>query len=192
MFSQDEFMRMIWNYPETPYQRRCRQLREFIQSKLNFKRLSVSRCYIGNRTFYNIDINSKTTNSWDLDKLFKGVPSGVVYYNNNGVKHFVYCVDEEELHEKYLNADGDLVFEEPFCLFDLDFKQKYDILCPIRRQLEDNRIQVNKIDIWDDYLMLVCNGTDYVEVGEILNIDNNMVNVVAGVPNLYMIKRWDK
>ena len=189
MYNWDELMRFAWDISETPYQRRSRQLSKYIQAKLNISNVRVSRSSIGNKYYYNVKIIGNL-HPMAIENIFGDIPTGLVEYVSETKKH-IYLIDEDRLHDKYIK-NGDLVFKEPFCLFDLDFKQKYDILCPIRRQLEDNRIQVNKIDIWDDYLMLVCNGTDYGEVGEILNIDNNMVNVVAGVPNMYMIKRWDK
>jgi hypothetical protein len=119
MFSNDALMRCVWDFPETPYQKRCRQLKEYIQTKLNICNVTVSRSNIGSKLYYNVDIIGNL-NPTAIENLFEGIPNGLVDYVSETKKH-IYLIDEDRLHDKYLK-NGDLVFEEPFNFIDEFYK----------------------------------------------------------------------
>ena len=99
------------------YLRTCRQLKKHLNDG-GFPVESVSRCYIGNKEYYNLEFNLKE-DDWDYDKTkhwgiasFLDIKSvGLVdFHKHDGMIHQVLLVDEKELNDKYLK-DGNLVFE---------------------------------------------------------------------------------
>lgn len=119
MDNLNEFMRYVWDISETPYQRRCRQLREYIQAKLNISNVTVSRSSIGTKCYYNVEIIGDL-NPMAIEILFGNIPTGLVEYVSETNKH-IYLIDEDRLHDKYLK-DGELVFEESFNFIDEFYK----------------------------------------------------------------------
>lgn len=95
---------------------------------------------------------------------------------------------------KYINDDGVLEFEKPFDLMDYEFEQRFATLNPIRRQLRENGIRVDNIDIWDDYLMIKSDFTEHSlnmsAIMKALNINDNYAVRNVEPNKCYAVRRW--
>jgi len=123
MYNWDELIRCALDISETPYQRRSRQLKEYIQAKLDISNVRVSRSSVGNKCYYNVKIIGDVE-LFAIQDLFGDIPTGLVEYVSETKKH-IYLIDEDRLHDKYLK-NGDLVFEEPFNFIDAFHKRDED------------------------------------------------------------------
>lgn len=104
----------FWIYPsvwDNPIQNRCSQLKKYIEKNLCITGVSVCRCYVGSRLYYNVSFKGDTKYG-AFEELFEGISTGLIEFDVP-TQHHIYLVDEVELHDKYLVGEN-LVFEEPF------------------------------------------------------------------------------
>lgn len=109
----------IW---DNPIHNRCNQLKKYIEKNLCITGVSVCRCHVGSRLYYNVSFKSYTKYG-AFEELFEGISTGLVEFDSP-TQHHIYLVDEVELHDKYLVGEN-LVFEEPFN-FIYAFHENYD------------------------------------------------------------------
>lgn len=88
-----------------PYHKRCDALRSFLVDN-DFSIECVSRSHIGEKWYYNIRLNKHTfLPDIDLKQLLNIDNIGLVYYDTK-TKHSIILIDEDELHEKYLQGES--------------------------------------------------------------------------------------
>lgn len=104
-------------YHENIYHRTSRQLEEYLIEK-GFLIDKVSRCSIGRKSYYHVEINLKEsdwsyekTNDLHIAKILDIDDVGLVdFFEHEGYFHEIILIDERKLNDKYLK-NGNLVFE---------------------------------------------------------------------------------
>ena len=120
---------------DNPILNRCNQLKKYIEKNLCITGVSVCRCHVGSRLYYNVSFKGDTEYG-AFEELFEGISTGLVEFDIP-TQHHIYLVDEVELHDKYL-VDEDLVFEESFNFIDAFHKCYRDKI----KEQSDNIVSV--------------------------------------------------
>ena len=183
---------------KTIYGRRCGAITEQLK-KHNVPVKRVGRHHFYNIRVYCIEIKIGKCGKWiDDDDIAEAlnIPKEWIAFIHINTEHRykLYFVKEDELNSKYCDDDGELIFKKPFKLTDYPFKQKFETLCPISNRLKEMGIIVDKIDIWDDYLMLKIEYDEdviHTTIANALDCDVGLVEAVK-IHHIYAIKRWDK
>lgn len=99
------------------YYRKTNQLKKHLKNN-GFLVDEVSRSNIGDTNYYNVELNVPDDTpheriSFSLMERLLGIKNmGLVdFYKYDGMIHVVVLIDEGELDAKYLNDDGNLVFD---------------------------------------------------------------------------------
>lgn len=106
----------------------------------------------------------------------------------------IFWIKEDEFNAKYCNDDGEIVFKKSFKLTDYPFEESFNTLCPISNQLSEQGIVVDKIGIWEDYLMIQIEYDEcitYTEICDALKCSTELIEVLE-THRTYVIKRWDE
>lgn len=99
------------------YYRKTHQLKKHLKNN-GFLVDEVSRSNIGDTNYYNVKLNvpedtpPKQISYSSMGRLLGIENVGLAdFYKHDGMIHVVVLIDEEELDAKYLNDDGNLVFD---------------------------------------------------------------------------------
>lgn len=150
--------------------------------KHDIRNVKVSRHHLGDWLFYVLEFNRNNSDKYvdekDIAKALD-IPTEWVYFIHIDVENSIsiYWIDEEKLHDKYLDDDGELVFDG-WSMLDED--RAFTGVGNVQRRLidENNDLSV-RVGKENEYLFIFNSNYGIPSLAKALNIPKHIITDVS-------------
>lgn len=161
----------------------------------DIRNVKVSRHHLGDWRFYVLEFNRNNSDKYvdekDIAKALD-IPTEWVYFIHIDVANSItiYWIDEEKLHEKYLDDDGELNFDGWSLYTEKGLKSTYEIEERLSERI-GGRVEV---ELRDDFLFISNTIWSTERISKELNVPKNTITDVSDLHfgDLVLIIALDK